>query len=251
MTEIEKKQNAEIGKRIQKRRDKIGMKQEVLAGYFGFNRSHISKLENGERTISIDILKTMAEKLDVSADYLLGLSNCESRNEDYKMICECTGLNDTSVKVLEELNFLYGGKYLISTLNFLISQEILPPNEEFFEEKYRQIENSKISEKEKKNKIRQVKNIYDRMYQRWKEKDCQPILSSIEDYYTTKIENKNLCLDFFGNIQKEEDYTNELNKLSIKKKVPYQKLFEKICLDNITENLKSSKQKFLKGADKK
>lgn len=251
MTKSEKDFNADVGKRIQDRREELGMKQEELGGIFEFDRSHISKLEAGERTISLEKLKKIAQKLNTSADYLLGLTECKTPEMDYRAFCNSTGLDDISTKILEDINFLYGGKYLIQTINFLIKQEKLPPNEAFFEEKYRQIESSTISKKEKDKYTRKVKNIYDRMYQRWKDKNCCPILSNIEDYYTSKIEKEELHITN-NSIKKEQDFTNELDKMETKKIITSEKIIENVYLEEIKADLKKSKQKFLEeGADKK
>lgn len=250
MTKSEKELNKKVGEKIQNRRNELGMKQEELGIALDCDRSHISKLETGERTISLEVLKIIAKKLNTSADYLLGLTECKTPEMDYRAFCNSTGLDDISTKILEDINFLYGGKYLIQTINFLIKQEQLPPNEVFFEEKYRQIESSTISQKEKDKYIRKVKNIYDRMYQRWKDKNCFPILSNIEDYYTSKIEKEELHITN-NSIKKEQDFTNELDKMETKKIITSEKIIENVYLEEIKADLKKSKQKFLKeGEDK-
>lgn len=250
MTESEKIFNAEVGKRIQNRREELGMKQEELGEIFGFNRSHISKLETADRTISLEKLKKIAKKLNTSADYLLGLTDCKTPEMDYRAFCNSTGLDDISAKILEDINFLYDGQYLIPTINFLIKQEQLQPNEAFFEEKYRKIENSTISKKEKEKYIKKVKNIYDRMYQRWKDKNLLPILSDIEDYYLVKTNGENLCITY-NSVKKEQEITNELDKLLIRKTIPDKKVIERLCLDEINSKIEKSKQKFLEeGVDK-
>lgn len=250
MTKSEKELNKTVGERIQNRRNELGMKQEELGIALKCDRSHISKLETGERTISLEVLKIIAKKLNTSTDYLLGLTECKTPEMDYRAFCNSTGLDDISTKILEDINFLYGGKYLIQTINFLIKQEQLPPNEAFFEEKYRQVESSTISQKEKDKYIRKVKNIYDRMYQRWKDKNCYPILSNIEDYYTSKIAKEELHITN-NSIKKEQDFTNELDKMETKKIITSEKIIENVYLEDIKADLKKSKQKFLEEGENK
>ena len=198
-----------IGKRIQKIRIEKGLKQDYLAKHLNVKRPNIAKYETGETSIPLDILKKISKILNTSTDYLLGLTTCKTPKNDYRALCNAIGIDDTAAEILEEINFVYNGQYLIPIINFLIKQEELPPDETIFEEKYSQIENSKLTEKEKIKYRRKVQNIYDRMYKRWKDKKCQPILRSIEDYFMANAEDVNLCLTLSGELKKEEEITNE------------------------------------------
>ena len=233
------------GTRIAELRKEKGLTQENLAKEFHIDSSLIGHYERG-RKISIDMLCQIAKYFETSTDYLLGLTNCKTPKTDYRAFCDATGIDDTAVEILEEINFVYKGQYLIPIINYLIKQEKLPPDETFFEEKYSQIENSKMTDKEKKKYIRKVQSIYERMYKRWKDKSCQPVLSSIEDYFMVKAEDINLCLTLSGELKKEEEITNEIDKLYIRKKISNQKLLEEVCLEEINENLKKSKIKYSK-----
>lgn len=235
-----------IGKRIQEIRIEKGLKQDYLAEKLKINRPNISKYETGETAIPLDILKKISKILDTSTDYLLGITNCKTLKNDYRALCDTIGIDDTSAEILEEINFVYEGQYLIPILNFLIKQEKLPPDETLFEEKYSRIESSKMTDKEKKKYIRKVDNIYNRVYQKWKDKNCQPVLSNIEDYFITKAEDKNLCLTLSGELKREEDVTNEIEKSNIRKKITVQELLEEKQLEEIIESLKKAKQKYKK-----
>lgn len=232
--------NQYVGKRIQEIRKEKGLKQDYIADKLDINRSNISKYEKGKNAIPLDILKEISKILNISTDYLLGLTECKTPKVNYRAFCDATGIDDTAVEILEDINFVYEGQYLIPIINFLIKQEELPPDETFFEEKYSQIENSKLTEKEKKRYIRKVQSIYDRMYKRWQDKNCQPILSSIEDYFMAKAEDVNLCLTSSGELKKEEEITNELY---IRKKISNQKILDEVILKEIIENLKKLKEK--------
>ena len=243
--------NKYIGKRIQEIRIEKGLKQENLAEKLKINRPNISKYETGETAIPLDILKKISKILNTSTDYLLGLTNCKTPKTNYRAFCDATGIDDTAVEILEEINFVYEGQYLIPIINFLIKQEELPPNETLFEEKYSRIENSKMTDKEKKKYIRKVDGIYNKVYQKWKDKNCQPFLSSIEDYFITKAEDKNLCLTLSGELKEEEDITNETEKSNIRKKITIQELLEEKQLEEIIESLKKLKEKYKKETEKK
>lgn len=238
--------NEYIGKRIQEIRIEKGLKQDYIAEKTRINRPNISKYETGETAIPLDILKKISKILDTSTDYLLGLTECKTPKTNYRALCDAIGIDDTAIEILEELNFVYGGQYLIPILNFLIKQETLPPDDTIFEEAYSRIENSKMTDKEKKKYIRKVQSLQDRVYKKWQDKNYQPILSSIEDYFTAKAENTNLCLTLSGELKKEEEITNEIEKTHIRKKITVQELLEEKQLEEIIESLKNSKQKYIK-----
>lgn len=237
-------------KRIAELRNERGWTQENLADELHVTTSVIGHCERG-RNIPIDILCQIAKCFETSIDYLLGLTNSKTPKKDYRALCDAIGIDDTATEILEEINFVYEGQYLIPLLNFLIKQEKLPPDETIFEEKYSQIENSKLTEKEKKKYIRKIQNIYDRMYKRWQDKNCQPVLSSMEDYFITKAEDKNLCLTLSGKLKREEDVTNEIEKSNIRKKITVQELLEEKQLKEIIGDLKKSKEKYKREIEKK
>ncbi len=60
-----------FGKRIHNLRCANGMTQGKLAEDINVSQEYISKLEAGSRACSLDILTSLCERLNVSADYLL------------------------------------------------------------------------------------------------------------------------------------------------------------------------------------
>lgn len=235
--------NKYIGKRIKEIRIEKGLKQDYLAEKLNVKRPNISKYETGETAIPLDILKRISKILNISTDYLLGLTECKTPKTNYRALCDAIGLDDTAIEILEVINFVYQGQYLIPILNFLIKQEELPPDETIFEEAYSRIENSKMTDKEKKKYIRKVQSLQDRVYKKWQDKNYQPVFSSIEDYFTAKAENENLCLTISGDLKKEEEITNELY---VRKKIPKQEILDEVILKKIVEDLKKSKEKYKK-----
>lgn len=234
-------------KRIAELRNERGWTQENLADELHVDTSTIGHCERG-RNIPIDILCQIAKCFETSTDYLLGLTNSKTPKKDYRALCDAIGIDDTAAEILEEINFVYGGQYLIPLLNFLIKQEKLPPDETFFEEQYRKIENAKATDKEKKKAMRRVQSLYDRIYKRWQDKNCIPILSSIEDYLTAKAEDVYLCLTLSGELKREEEITSELYT---RKKISKQIILDEVILKEIIEGLKKSKEKYTKEIEKK
>ena len=73
----------EFGKRLHDVRTSRGITQEELAVRLGLaNKQHVSRMENGERSCSIDLLIELSCILHVSTDYLL--MGSESSKEEIK-----------------------------------------------------------------------------------------------------------------------------------------------------------------------
>ena len=94
----------DIGRRIQEQRKKLKMNQATLATILCCKREMISYYEQGSRDIKTETLARLSKALNVSADYLLGLSNVKSTDTDLKGVCEYTGLSEKAVAVLKNLN---------------------------------------------------------------------------------------------------------------------------------------------------
>ncbi|MBP3886933.1 MAG: helix-turn-helix transcriptional regulator [Cellulosilyticum sp.] len=66
-----------IGQRLKKVLDEKGMMQKELAEKIGVSEMVISRYVHGGRIVSVSILIEICKSLNVSADYLLGLSEVE------------------------------------------------------------------------------------------------------------------------------------------------------------------------------
>lgn len=66
---------AEFGKRLLEVRKQNHETQPDLAKVIGTVKSHISEMENGKMTTTIEKFALICEHYKVSADYLLGLSD--------------------------------------------------------------------------------------------------------------------------------------------------------------------------------
>lgn len=74
-----------------------------LARALDVSFSAISNYQLGKRTPDIVFLQKVARHYNVSADYLLGLSNAKSTEKDMKIACEVTGLSDFSIYKLQDM----------------------------------------------------------------------------------------------------------------------------------------------------
>ncbi len=93
-----------LGKRISKLRGSAKFSQEQLAEKLNVTRKHISLIEIGKSTPSIDTLIELANALEVSADDLLvdslNHSSSTADSELHKLLLEC---NQVEEEVLVEL----------------------------------------------------------------------------------------------------------------------------------------------------
>ena len=61
----------EVGHRIAKRRRELGIKQNALAKKLGYHKNHLSGIEHGRISPSIELFIALCKELDVSPNYLL------------------------------------------------------------------------------------------------------------------------------------------------------------------------------------
>lgn len=86
-----------LSKRIIDLRESKDWSQAELARRLNVNKSVMNRIENGERKVSADELKTLAALFDVSTDYLLG-------NTDKKHYYDLTEKDESSIQnQLEEM----------------------------------------------------------------------------------------------------------------------------------------------------
>ncbi len=86
-----------VGQRINEQLATQEKKQKDLAQYLGVRDNIISYYCSGTRIPNTEQVKKIAEFLNVSADYLLGLSKTPTNDKDLAFICDYTGLSDTVV----------------------------------------------------------------------------------------------------------------------------------------------------------
>lgn len=64
----------QLGERVRRRRMQLGLSQTDFAKQAGIPVPRLSSIEHGHQSIYIERLVELAKALNVSADYLLGLS---------------------------------------------------------------------------------------------------------------------------------------------------------------------------------
>lgn len=69
--EVFKEDRMELTKRLRQIRTNLGMTQEKFAELFDISLTAYKKIETGENQITLDEMRVLHKKLNVSADYLL------------------------------------------------------------------------------------------------------------------------------------------------------------------------------------
>lgn len=99
----EKNKNAQFPSRLRKLREEKGVSQSVLSKKLGVSKSTNGLWETGDTLPDAKAVQDLAKYYEVSADYLLGLSDTKSASSDIRGICEKTGLDERIVKYMIHL----------------------------------------------------------------------------------------------------------------------------------------------------
>ncbi len=95
--------------RLRKLIDDTGLARQEIADAIGCDVSAITKNYNGRRKVTTDFLVMYAQYFGVTADYLLGLSDVKSGDQDMRLISKKTGLNDEAIAELSFMQeYVYG-----------------------------------------------------------------------------------------------------------------------------------------------
>ena len=71
-----------------------------FADFLGISRQTVGFYCNGDRIPDAVVLRQIADKCAVSADWLLGLTDVQTRNFNLRNICEYTGLSEKAVDMV-------------------------------------------------------------------------------------------------------------------------------------------------------
>ena len=108
-------------KRFYELKEAAGETNKDLQEAFGLSLSAVINYQTGKRTPDIAFLHKLAEHYNVSADYLLGLSDVKSTEQDMKTACKVTGLSEKAINNIKSTYYLFprlereGTKHALST----------------------------------------------------------------------------------------------------------------------------------------
>ena len=91
-----------IGSRLNTALACRGVKQKELAQYLNIPDNTISYFCSGKRTPNVRQIAEIAKRLEVSADYLLGVSEVMTTDTATRELCLTLGLNDIAIESLQE-----------------------------------------------------------------------------------------------------------------------------------------------------
>lgn len=120
-----------VGKRIRFLRTQHGYTQQEIINILGVGKSAYSMYENGERTISVEIVAKLAQLYNVTTDFIIGLTNNTQGSktdtiEKYlspmaiQNIKEMVSKNHTNLKALNSLLSHPNSGQIICLLNNMI-----------------------------------------------------------------------------------------------------------------------------------
>lgn len=99
--------------------DNSRMTREQIADIVQCDTSSITKYYNGDRYPKTDVIIKLAKLFNVSTDYLLGVTDVATTDKDLQYICDYTGLDEKTVKIL---NILKGNDKYINSVMLYIKQ---------------------------------------------------------------------------------------------------------------------------------
>lgn len=224
------------GKIIKKLREQAGESQEQLAVALNVpNRETITRWENGSRDLKREHIIAIARHFNVSSDYLLGLSDISSTNEDIKIACNVTGLSEKSIDVLIAAR-KHPSLWNVETVNLILESEYdfislydLPLVE--------------VRKRAEESKCRDIISY---------EQKIRGVLSLIENYITlSDTSSRNFYITKDGKLSvndfnKNDDIISTLKYLSQVSNINENEIKSQIFLNEICSKLKEIKDKFLK-----
>lgn len=92
-----------LGKRIREERNRLNLTQEQLAEDINISTAYIGQIERGERSLTLDKLIKIANRLGVTVDYLL-YDYIDSENVGYRDLWERLTTGRTTEEVEMAVN---------------------------------------------------------------------------------------------------------------------------------------------------
>ena len=197
--------------------------------------SSVSVYLQAKQEPKASILKGFAKALDVSVDYLIGLTDCKSPQTDIRAIHKLTGLSDAAINILKDFNERFDGETIIPTVNLLIEQEeALPEFSYLYPPGMTDVEMIEFEEKA----LEEIDNTI----KEFQKKDNVNILSAIEAFFSiipTKDETLVITKD---DIKDPSIFKDKFQKRYFKvQEVSKESIISTVLLNRINDDLKTLK----------
>ena len=106
---------------IRKRRKQLNLKQQNVADRMGVSKSTIGLYETGDNVPDIKNLYKLSKLLELSSDYLIGLSDVKDPNPKIKEIHDFTGLSEEAIALLGDAHLK--NNMIVSIISNLLTHE--------------------------------------------------------------------------------------------------------------------------------
>lgn len=106
----------DIGLRIKRLREEKGLTQQDMADALNVKRQTVAQWENGERDLKTGYIIDLAEYLNVSSDYLLGISDYKTKeNTDIGAVL---GLSEKAIEAIKDIpnRSIFSEKNILDTM---------------------------------------------------------------------------------------------------------------------------------------
>ena len=97
----------EINNRIGKLRSELGLSGREFAEKLGVTRSTVNNWETGGYNVKADDIERICNTFNVSADWLIGISDVKNPETTVQAIHNYTGLSEQAIEVLHNMNSEY------------------------------------------------------------------------------------------------------------------------------------------------
>lgn len=102
---MEKNQKETFGRRLAALRKEMNITQQKVSQDTNISITTITKYETSARNPSYEDLTTLAKYFNTTTDYLLGLSDTKTLDQNIASVCKCTGLNENAVEnIINHIN---------------------------------------------------------------------------------------------------------------------------------------------------
>lgn len=232
-----------IGQRINTALAARDIKQKELAKQIGVKDNVVSYWCSGTRIPNTMQIVQIAKILNVSADYLLGLSDVATNNADLKAVCYYTGLDETSVLSLNDIRIIWCHyekvfDFINSVIKYLDDNQILVAEYCFYYNEVKNLIPYVYEDKQDKINIELIKSLGISLNDENKDQDFYDILMTKFDEFFNKLMICRYRLSTLFNNLFYDEQIDELERIN----VDYY-FFKSFCLKDKLNNLEKGLNK--------
>lgn len=209
-----------IGQRINTALAARDIKQKELAKQIGVKDNVVSYWCSGTRIPNTMQIVQIAKILNVSADYLLGLSDVATNNADLKAVCHYTGLDETSVLSLNDIRIIWSHyekvfDFINSVIKYLDDNQTLVAEYCFYYNEVKNLIPYVYEDKQDKINIELIKSLGISLNDENKDQDFYDILMTKFDEFFNKLMICRYRLSTLFNNLFYDEQIDELERINV------------------------------------